>query len=68
MTPSERDRVRALATQAAYRAHCYGVKWGERAHDFNGNLPDNGFATCPHPDCVLLRSFGDELSARKDTV
>lgn len=60
-------RLRELAfEQARAQHHAFAAVVAERPggtdrHRFTGNY-DDGFSTCPHPDCVLVREAGDETS------
>jgi hypothetical protein len=57
----EGARLRELATQAAVEAHIEAIR---QSLDYLGHVDDMaaatanslGFQTCPHPDCVLVRS------------
>lgn len=52
------SRICELATQHAFNVHVEAISHGDRAHlDIDrGPSFDEGFAKCPHPDCVLVRT------------
>jgi hypothetical protein len=58
--PQETPRLRALAIMAAREAHEDAIRCSQDYLGHKDDMADEtaatlGFATCPHPDCVLVR-------------
>ncbi len=62
MTEPVAVRLRALASEAARSAHVSASlrrPWAPDGHVFIATT-DDGFETCPHPDCLVVRTGGEE--------